>query len=149
MLVFLQCSLVTKIIYHEKKNDPDVQAGGGDSPFGRPFVSSGHKLLRALDIWSADDGREISFWNIDRWLDGYGPLKNLAESEIPEASLHYTVVDMVQDDNKWRWGLFVHLLPMQVASYPLPGMSNLWSRSGSWYGGVRNGPDQDIFRVIF
>lgn len=97
--------------------------------FGRPFVSSGHKLLRALDGQQMI-GREISFWNIDRWLDGYGPLKNLAEAEIPEASLHYKVADMVQGDNKWRWGLFAHLLPMQVASYPLPGTSNLWSRSG-------------------
>jgi hypothetical protein len=98
--------------------------------FGRPFVSSGHKLLRALDGQQMI-GREISFWNIDRWLDGYGPLKNLAEAEIPEASLHYKVADMVQGDTKWRWGLFAHLLPMQVASYPLPGTSNLWSRSGS------------------
>lgn len=109
---------------------PDVQAGGGDSPFWKAICKQWPQVIEGIG-WSADDGREISFWNIDRWLDGYGPLKNLAEAEIPEASLHYKVADMVQGDTKWRWGLFAHLLPMQVASYPLPGTSNLWSRSGS------------------
>ena len=36
-------------IYQISGQVPDVQAGGGDSPFWKAIVSSGHKLLRALD----------------------------------------------------------------------------------------------------
>jgi mannosylglycoprotein endo-beta-mannosidase len=59
--------------------------------------------------WSIGDGSRVKFWS-DKWIDGNTRFSEL-EINIPEASRHWMVKDVVLPNGEWNFNMIRNMVP--------------------------------------